>query len=1176
MPFAARSHGIFLATLGITISSLMSAVPAMAQARAVADPAGVSANVIAFSAAEPDEREPGPVPELTTENSTVVRNQDGTYTAEISSGPVNYQDQSGEWEPISNELVDAPGTTYAVQNEANDYTVSIPENPAVTPVRFETGGDWVTMKLASSDDVEPDVSGTEAVFDDLTPAADEVTYEATDTGVKETIQIDGAPTSSVSYSYNLTVSAGITPVLTDQGVVEFRDEKGETKFLIPRGSMSDSRQPDSAFSDAVGYRLQKTSAGWRFTITPSLEWLVDPGRVYPVSIDPTVDKQVQKDCFLQQEAPGTTHCGEQIMKVGATNNFDRRRALFDFNINGIPADAVVSNATAWIFMDQNSTVGAGGATEYALFNPSQMWGACASWTYTCSGGGTWVGGGSQGQISTNTQSLGGTTSGWQSWNITDKVGAWVRGTGSGTENRGVMLRQTGAENVRKVLGFVSSTHPYTGLRPLLRVTFGYPPATPTGVKLTPCQSPCYPEWVLSNSTTPVITTNPNPDMWNETYTFQVARLYDDAVIVSSPPVAAPPGVIPSWQVPGGYLNPDEMYEFRVVADNGDATSATAWAGLQVRSAPATAQVSSLTLSPCAADCASLVTTSTTPDFAAQIDNPSNADAQVVFSVRTPPVKGHGQQVVATSSARTLGLAQRQVTYTPPAAALVDGASYQLTATVTSDGKDVASKTVNFNVNLTDVNAPDQITVSPCLAPCSGLVTGTTTPTFTARNADDLPSSLEFELQTGTGAVSGSTGQVPAGGAGSWTVPASAVSNGVAQLRIGAKQGAVTSWSSWREVNLAAPTNSQPAFATSEAASIGPGATPDEIAEASRPYAPDPALDADDTGPAFTPTQAQIDAFTGPYVQPGQEAQATAANLVKNYAPVLLFDSEEDYGPLSARTFLNHSKLEYAVGAPELCAGSMLMSNSPRWDWMANGSYSHLSATKTCTSPPAETLPRWHSNDQNVRPRNDGGPDGRQGMFLDLENEYQDGQAGNDPPIGGDEPTYFRFVPRRYIGYYFLYGHSAIANPIEQHWAHEGDWEMIWVIINSQNVAKAALYEIHGNTCVMPWGLAPKFHDPNSTHLSINVGNHSHASYPSGMSPRRDDDASGDGVAWYTAGKVNDLLQEDWFGYSGGWGQVGGNTLTTGPEGIDAFKGQPERTSDYCMPAGGGGGGGGSH
>ena len=42
MPFAARSHGIFLATLGITISSLMSAVPAMAQARAVADPAGGS------------------------------------------------------------------------------------------------------------------------------------------------------------------------------------------------------------------------------------------------------------------------------------------------------------------------------------------------------------------------------------------------------------------------------------------------------------------------------------------------------------------------------------------------------------------------------------------------------------------------------------------------------------------------------------------------------------------------------------------------------------------------------------------------------------------------------------------------------------------------------------------------------------------------------------------------------------------------------------------------------------------------------------------------------------------------------------------------------------------------------------------------------------------------------
>ena len=154
----------------------------------------VAAAPTAVALAEGGEPGPGAVPELSTQTSDTVLNADGSYTAEISAGPINFQQDDGDWVPISNEMVEAPGA-YAVQNEANDYTVSIPENPALTPVRFELDGDWVTMKLAGSDDVEPDVSGSGVSFEGLTAAADEVAYEATDTGVKETITLASAPLS---------------------------------------------------------------------------------------------------------------------------------------------------------------------------------------------------------------------------------------------------------------------------------------------------------------------------------------------------------------------------------------------------------------------------------------------------------------------------------------------------------------------------------------------------------------------------------------------------------------------------------------------------------------------------------------------------------------------------------------------------------------------------------------------------------------------------------------------------------------------------------------------------------------------------------------------------------------------------------------------------------------------
>ena len=65
--------------------------------------------------------EPVLVDELTTATSTTYLQPDGSYRSQVFATPVNFRDDSGDWQPMDNSLVPAPGAAYAVENAANDY-----------------------------------------------------------------------------------------------------------------------------------------------------------------------------------------------------------------------------------------------------------------------------------------------------------------------------------------------------------------------------------------------------------------------------------------------------------------------------------------------------------------------------------------------------------------------------------------------------------------------------------------------------------------------------------------------------------------------------------------------------------------------------------------------------------------------------------------------------------------------------------------------------------------------------------------------------------------------------------------------------------------------------------------------------------------------------------------------
>ena len=1108
--------------------------------------------------------DPGPVPELATEYSNTVRNPDGSYTAEVSAGPVNYKDDSGDWTRIDNDLVPAPGDAYAVENQANDYTVSIPENPATTPVRFELDGDWVSMKLAGSDNVDPAVDGAEASFQDLTPAADEVVYEATDSGVKETIILDAAPTGPVSYVYNMKVSPGITPALTLLGMVEFRNANDVPQFVIPRGNMTDSAVPEPVFSGAVTYDLQQATEGWKFTITPDLGWLTDPARVYPVMIDPTVDKPVQKDCYLVQEAPTTSYCGQGILKVGATNSLYKRRALLDFNINGIPAGSTIHNANAWIWMDQYSTVGSGGATTYALYNPSSVWGGCASWNYTCTGG-TWSGGGSQGQISSNAQSMGGTASGWQTWDITGRTAGWLNGS---YENRGVLLRQTG-ENVKKVLGFVSSTHSNTGLRPLLRVNYTAPNTPPQNAQLqgiTSCVSGCGDEFSVTNSATPTLRAIANDqDSGSLVYRF-ILRDWETGAELVSGQVGSAPGLQVGWPVPPGFVTPDGLYQWTVTVSDGSSTINVPGEGIfghHVPQAPAPAAEPSI--EPCADPiCAGAapVTTSTTPTLSALVQDTDSSFVEATFQVR--PLGGTTPTFSGVESYVEVG---DRAHYNLPPGILTDGQSYEFRVLSEAEGATSTAPWAAFEVDVpSGPPEPSQFTVegSDCIGSCTVVFTPTPVIAAVVAAPTDGPVDLVFELWDGASLVSThTTPNLNAGASTSWTVPDYLLASGEFLARVGARTGGITTWTTLHELDVAL--TGQSASLTDPVTSYErPAVEASDEFDATRTS--DPALNGDEVNGTSTSS----------YANRGDEPAATDPEV--RYAPILTIDKDDSSNPLSATNFINNSTLMWhhaTVDYRRNCNDVTLVTAPSPASLGSTTDTTYSRRANTANSCAATGTRYWPWDKVKRETSSEGGPPYGQGMYLNLANDWRGGKE-----FTNQEPVYVR-VKRsngvlKWMHYWFNYGQSYFDLPVTggtKYGYHEGDWEHMAIMFNSEERPVAVKYYYHHSSCYLPW-YSTQIENPGAPKSGdrplIDVAVDSHGSYPKGRGMMwMDERPAGEVYTWNGAANLKKLPTArgayqspvPWYGYRGSFGASLDYVSPTGPNPDREYT--PDFSDDRC-------------
>ena len=467
--------GSFLSVVAAGLAVLPAAGP-VADAAPVAAQAASAADSVRVP--EQAELEPRALPGRANRYSATVRRPDGRYAVDSSAGPVNYRAEDGSWRPVETELVvsDAPGS--AVENAANAYEIRIPEDAANAPVQFFDDDAWVKAKMRGLRGA-PEVSGSEAVFDDLAASvgADRVRLSDTGSGLKEDIRLDEAPApgEAPEFVYDLTVSPGVTPRLTEDGLVDFRRDgvtgAKASVFVIPPGVMSDSATPEPAYSEDVAYALEpgQGESRWVLRVSPSAAWLSAPERIYPVLVDPSFNAGYPtQDCFIENQNKNLSHCGNNTTYLRVGGQGGRFRSLLDFDLSSIPATADVEAASVDLRVEASQTLGSG-APAYALYRPGRKWAEGATWNDS-NASGAWTGGDPL-QGAFGVQPIDGQSNNLVSFEGTgfaDLVQGWVAGT---LNQKGVLVQQVD-ESVQKKIAFVSSsTNNVYWKRPRLKGTY---------------------------------------------------------------------------------------------------------------------------------------------------------------------------------------------------------------------------------------------------------------------------------------------------------------------------------------------------------------------------------------------------------------------------------------------------------------------------------------------------------------------------------------------------------------------------------------------------------------------------------------------------------------------------------------------------------------------------------
>jgi RHS repeat-associated protein len=416
--------------------------------------------------------------------STTSRTNDGKLHTRAYPEPVNFQDEDGSWTPVDRTLESAGDGTVHPADVDGDATIPSSLEHAV---KIEHDERSMTFRLMGADG-DRDVSGTKADFDDAIPNVD-VQYAARSLGLKETLVLQNASAQHV-FKYDLRGDDDLVASIDASGELVLRDSSGKEQFRISAPLAWDSASfPE--YSNALELSIEKISAGrWTLTMRVDQEWLNDPARVFPVSLDPDfywVGSALRfhganTDCYLSGGVQASTsYCSAQTLALGYYQRPYRPLLKFDVT-QAVPANATVTGATLSMYQPGTVTNPAGNSRLYAV---TTDWDSHADWDWSKTST-PWLTSGGGGDITSNTNLIGPPTAvaaagNWYSWQAPlAAVQGWVNGT---LPNYGLLMKTDTGAPATTAYSFTSTEGNQT-YWPTLDVTWSVPDTTAPALTLS--------------------------------------------------------------------------------------------------------------------------------------------------------------------------------------------------------------------------------------------------------------------------------------------------------------------------------------------------------------------------------------------------------------------------------------------------------------------------------------------------------------------------------------------------------------------------------------------------------------------------------------------------------------------------------------------------------------------
>ncbi len=292
----------------------------------------------------------GEVPSLRTRSSQTFE-RSGVMKTVVATMPVNYRDASGDWLPIDDSLVKQAGGGY--RNAADDFSVSIPARSASATVASKDAVS-VSSRLVGGADVPVVAAGNRATYATVMPGVDAVFDVRPDT-IEETLRL-ASPSVPRSYTWSVTLSHGVSLRLEADRAASLIDSAGTVVGSLPAPVLRDSStDPDTSTSTAAHYTITGTAPQYVVTISIDGNWLDDPARVFPVSLDPSTTFGTASDLGCYVASPGAGDSTVCAANTGTDNQLLYgstayvRHVYLNFGDltaagSAVPADAVISDA----------------------------------------------------------------------------------------------------------------------------------------------------------------------------------------------------------------------------------------------------------------------------------------------------------------------------------------------------------------------------------------------------------------------------------------------------------------------------------------------------------------------------------------------------------------------------------------------------------------------------------------------------------------------------------------------------------------------------------------------------------------------------------------------------------------------------------------------------------------